>query len=129
MTTTNNSFKTVLGFGNGYFNQEQVGMVVKVDAQAAFLGLLEIYARQTKDERATKGTAHKNLLGFSKREVTPGTKLAEKYRDRPEELTTEDVTEACYLAHRYRKQLWMIALGAVPENDLDLSSHRGRHQG
>lgn len=122
--TMNNSFKTVLGF-NGFFSAEDVGMVVTVDARAAFLGLVEVLKRQTVDERASKGTCHKNQFGFSKREVTSGTALANKFLSNEEELTMHDMQEACRIAYRYRKQLWMIAMGAVPTNELNLRSFGG----
>jgi hypothetical protein len=117
------SFKTVLGF-NGFFSAEDVGMVVTVDARAAFLGLVEVLKRQTADERASKGTRHKNRFGFSKREVTLGTALATKFLN-DEELSMEDIETACRIAYRYRKQLLMIALGAVPENNLNLRNFGG----
>jgi hypothetical protein len=116
--TTNNSFKTVLGF-NGFMGAEEVGMAVRADAQAAFLGLTEVLARQTADERASKGTCHKNKFGFSKKHVTRGTELANKFLNN-EELNMSDVEDACSIAYAYRMQLMMIALGAVPTNELDL---------
>jgi len=125
MTTNNSAFKTVLGFNGGFFSAEDVGMVVTVDARAAFLGLVEVLKRQTADERASKGTCHKNKFGFSKREVTPGTALANKFLSAEDTLTMEDVVEACRIAYRYRNQLWMIAMGAVPENDLNLRHFGG----
>ena len=94
-------------------------MVVQADPRAAFLGLVEVLARQTADEREGGGTCHKNRFGFSKRHVTPGTALAKKFQA-GEELTMDDVENACKIAYAYRQQLWMIALGAVPENNLNL---------
>jgi len=114
----NNTFRTALGL-SGYFTAEDVGMAVLSDARAALLGLVEVYKRQTADERARKGTSHKNRFGFSKREVTAGTALATKFIN-GEDLTVEEIEMACKIAHRYRNQLWMIALGAVPENNLNL---------
>lgn len=125
MNDNNNSssFKTVLGF-QGFFTAEDVGMTVTVDARAAFLGLVEVLKRQTVDERASKGTCHKNQFGFSKREVTLGTALATKFLNN-EELSMENIETACRIAYRYRKQLWMIAMGAVPTNELNLRSFGG----
>jgi hypothetical protein len=115
------SFKTLLGF-NGWMTAEQVGEVLSVDPAAALLGLVEVLARQTADERFGGGTCHKNKFGFSKRHVTPGTILAKKYLN-GEELTMSDISQACTIAYAYRQQLWMICLGAVPENNLNLRSN------
>lgn len=118
-TVTENSFRDLLGIG-GYFTAEEVGMVLRADPRCAFAGLVEVLARQTEDERAGGGTCHKNRFGFSKKHVTPGTALAKKFIA-GEELTTADMELACSIAFAYRNQLWMVALGAVPINNLDLS--------
>lgn len=115
-----NNFRAILGFTNNFFSAQNVGETVLSDASVALPALVEILARQTADERATKGTSHKNKFGFSKRHVTPGTAIAQKFL-KGEDLTASEVTEACQIAYAYRQQLWMIALGAVPTNDLDLS--------
>lgn len=115
-----NLFKTLVSNPSGFTTADDVGMAVKADAKAALLGLCEVLARQTEDERATQGTAHKNKFGFSKREVTRGTFLATKFMQDETSITLDEMTEACALAHRYRNQLWMIILGAVPINNLNL---------
>lgn len=117
--TTTNAFKSILGFGAGFFTAQDVGATVLCDARAAFAGLVEVLNRQTADERSNGGTCHKNKFGFSKRHVTPGTLLAKKFLN-GDELTVADVTAACTIAYAYRSQLWMIALGSVPENHLNL---------
>jgi hypothetical protein len=104
---------------NGWFTDEEVGEALQNSPRAAFLGLGEILARQTVDERASKGTRYKNKFGFSKMHVTPGTTLAKKYAS-GERLTQEDMESACEIAFAYRKQLWMILVGAVPVNNLNL---------
>jgi len=120
---TSTSFKSLLLASASFISADEVGIVVKADARAAFMGLVEVLARQTEDERASKGTAHKNKFGFSKREVTRGTELAQKFLN-DESLSMMDVDDACNIAYRYRNQLMMIALGAVPVNHLNL--RRGR---
>jgi hypothetical protein len=117
--TTTNSFKSLVSSVGGLFTADVVGDTVRADAQAAFLGLCEVLARQTEDERVTKGTAHKNKFGFSKKHVTRGTALAQKFQA-GEDLTMSEVSEACEIAYAYRMQLWMIAMGAVPVNNLNL---------
>lgn len=118
-----NTFKSLVA-SSGLFTPDHVGVVVKTDAQAAFTGLCEVLARQTEDERSNKGTSHKNKFGFSKREVTRGTYLAQKFQAGQVPLTMDEVAEACQIAYRYRQQLWMIALGAVPVNNLNLNPNR-----
>ncbi|TXH11359.1 MAG: hypothetical protein E6R04_01915 [Spirochaetes bacterium] len=115
-----NLFKSLVSNPSGFTTADDVGMAVSVDARAALLGLCEVLARQTEDERVTKGTAHKNKFGFSKREVTRGTYLATKFMNDENSITIDEMTEACALAKRYRNQLWMITLGAVPVNNLNL---------
>lgn len=115
-----NAFKALVGFGTRFLTADQVGDAVRENPQAAFCGLVEVLARQTADERFGGGTCHKNKFGFSKRHVTPGTLLANKFINGLE-LTVSDMEQACLIAYAYRNQLWMIALGAVPENNLDLS--------
>jgi hypothetical protein len=115
-----NLFKTLVSSTSGFTTADDIGMAVQADARAALLGLCEILARQTEDERVTKGTAHKNKFGFSKREVTRGTFLATKFMQDETSVTVAEMSEACQIAFRYRNQLWMIVLGAVPINNLNL---------
>lgn len=117
-----NTFKALIGFGGRFLTADQVGEAVKANPAAAFCGLVEVLARQTADERFGGGTCHKNKFGFSKRHVTPGTLLANKFLNGLE-LTVAEMEQACTIAYAYRSQLWMISLGAVPQNDLNLRPH------
>lgn len=104
---------------NGWFFAETMGEFIQADPRVAFLGLVEILMRQTTDERINGGTCHKNKFGFSKKHVTRGSELALKYLNGTE-LDTTDVTDAINIAFSYREQLWMVRLGAVPVNTLNL---------
>lgn len=117
--STITSIKETLGF-HFAMSADDVGMLLASDARAAFQALVEVHARQTEDERATKGTSHKNKFGFSKKHCTRGAQLAELFLKNPEALEAKDVHEACQIAYAYRQQTWMICLGAVPTNSLDL---------
>jgi hypothetical protein len=108
---------------NGWLMADDMGMMVAADPRVAFTGLVEILMRQTTDERVNGGTCHKNKFGFSKKHVTRGTELAIKFLT-GEELTTDDVTDAVKIATAYREQLWMVRLGAVPMNHLNLRPSR-----
>lgn len=121
--TNTNTFATIVRTV-GFFTADHVGFTVLAEPQAAALGLCEILARQTEDERATKGTAHKNKFGFSKKHVTRGTFLAQKFlAGGCDNLTLNEISEACAIAYAYRMQLFMVALGAVPTNSLNLRPH------
>jgi hypothetical protein len=96
-----------------------MGMMIEADARVAFTGLVEILMRQTTDERLNGGTCHKNKFGFSKKHVTRGTELALKYLNGTE-LDAQDILDAVKIAKAYREQLWMVRLGAVPLNNLNL---------
>ena len=104
---------------NGWFFAETMGEYIQADPRVAFLGLVEILLRQTTDERINGGTCHKNKFGFSKKHVTRGTELALKYLN-GEILETADIQDAVRIAFSYREQLWMVRLGAVPVNMLNL---------
>lgn len=114
---------TALTPQNGWFFAETMGEYIQSDARVAFLGLVEILLRQTTDERLNGGTCHKNKFGFSKKHVTRGTELALKYLSGTE-LDTTDLVDAVKIAFSYREQLWMVRLGAVPQNHLNLRSIR-----
>lgn len=103
----------------GWFFADDMGMLIESDAMVAFTGLVEILMRQTTDERLNGGTCHKNKFGFSKKHVTRGTELALKYLNGGE-LDATDVLDAVKIAKAYREQLWMVRLGAVPCNHLNL---------
>lgn len=108
---------------NGWLLAEDMGNMVESDARVAFTGLVEILMRQTCDERANGGTCHKNKFGFSKKHVTRGTELALMWLN-GEELVPEDVSDAVKIAKSYREQLWMVRMGAVPVNNLNLRPAR-----
>jgi hypothetical protein len=104
---------------SGWLMVEDIGNYILSDAKVAFLGLVEILLRQTADERFSGGTCHKNKFGFSKKHVTRGTELALKFLSGAE-LELSDAEEAIKVAYSYREQLWMVRLGAVPVNNLNL---------
>jgi hypothetical protein len=81
----------------GWLLPEDMGTMVEADARVAFLGLVEIFRRQTWDERGNGGTCHRNKFGFSKKHVTKGTLLAIKWLN-GEELTADDVVDAVNIA-------------------------------
>jgi hypothetical protein len=103
----------------GWFFADDMGVLIEADAKVAFTGLVEILMRQTTDERLNGGTCHKNKFGFSKKHVTRGTELALKYLNGTE-LDAQDILDAVKIAKAYREQLWMVRLGAVPCNHLNL---------
>ena len=125
MNSSKVSFRSVFNYEGGAVNAEDIKNVVKEDPWIALVGLCEILARQTADERVNKGTSHKNRFGFSKKHVTRGTELAEKYLE-GEIFLPSELEEASQIARSYSNQLLMILLGAVPNNNLDL---RRRAQG
>lgn len=103
----------------GWFFADDMGTLIEADAMVALTGLVEILMRQTTDERLNGGTCHKNKFGFSKKHVTRGTELALKYLNGTE-LDAQDILDAVRIAKAYREQLWMVRLGAVPVNMLNL---------
>jgi hypothetical protein len=103
----------------GWLLADTMGDLIEADAQVAFTGLVEILMRQTVDERFSGGTRYKNKFGFSKKHVTRGTELALKFLN-GDELDGQDVVDAVKIAKAYREQLWMVRLGAVPLNNLNL---------
>jgi hypothetical protein len=113
-----------------FLTPESVGEMLLMDADLADLALVELLKRQTVDERANKGTTHKNKFGFSKKHVTEGTDAAirflngmphtlEQMAGRAKTETEVHLFGTCKLAYIYREQIYMFCLGAVPENVLD----------
>lgn len=121
MTTFKNMIQRING--SGYLSVETVAEIVAHDPTAAFLGLCELSARQTVDEHIEKGTKHKNRFGFSKKHVTRGLELAEKFSNF-DFLEEKDLEDAHKIAYNYRNQLLMIALGAVPVNSILVTDHQ-----
>lgn len=104
--TTNTNVKKV-------YTQDEIVNLIMTNDEAALRGVKAVFLRQTSDERAEKGTKWTNRFGFSKKHVTRGTALAEKYiAGHP--MTATEIQEARAIAYAYRNQLWMISAGVVP---------------
>lgn len=114
-----NTLKNLIAVGTEFVTLEQVVLAISCDPQVAFEGLVELWNRQTVDEKMELGTKHKNRFGFSKKHVTRGSELALAYKA-GKDLSVQDMNDATTIAHFYRNQLWMVAMGAVPVNNLYL---------
>lgn len=114
-----NTLKTLIANGSEFITIEQVVLAISCDPHVAFEGLVELWNRQTIDEKCELGTKHKNRYGFSKKHVTRGSELALAYKA-GKDLSVQDMNDATSIAHAYRNQLWMVAMGDVPVNNLYL---------
>lgn len=116
--TTSNSFRTLISSNDSTFvTLDEVVLAISCDPHVAFEGLVELWNRQTVDEKMELGTKHKNRFGFSKKHVTRGSELALAYKA-GKDLSVQDMNDATTIAHFYRQQLWMYAMQAVPVNNI-----------